>query len=92
MMSFLFSTARAAIDPIALGGGIFIGFLFHKQWTRMAWMLLLFVMPGIGAVMPASEGHGAFYEGVTQFIAVCLLVAISYWVFENLMTRRRVAK
>jgi hypothetical protein len=91
-MSFLFNIIYAAFDPIALVGGLGIGFLFHKQWAQMAWMLLLFVMPGIGSMLPAHEVHGVLYNGITQFVACCLLVAMSYWVLEYMASQRRVAK
>ncbi len=89
IVRFLGDVAAFGIDPIALGIGIFLGYLFHADWAKLAWALLLFVVPGMGSMWKVEGPHGAIYNAAAEFIAICAISALSYWFFEFLRTRRR---
>ena len=89
ILGFLGAVSRFALDPVALGAGLGIGYLFHADFAKLAWMLLLFVVPGIGSMGTPDSRHGAIYAAVAEFIAVCAITALTYWCLEFLRTRRR---
>jgi hypothetical protein len=92
MLSFLAAVVTAGIEPLSLAAGLFLGYLFHKEWKQLAWPLLLFVVPGIGGMDSSPHSHGALYLGVADFIAICLLTGGTFWAFEHFTTRRRAPK
>ena len=81
------AVAAQLLDPIALVAGIFLGYLFHADWAKLAWGLLLFVIPGMGSMQ--AQTHGFFYDTAAQFLAIAAITALSYFVFEHLRTRRK---
>ncbi len=89
IVKFLGDAAAFGLDPVALVMGIFLGYLFHADWAKLAWALLLFGIPGIGSMWRAEGPNGAIYNAAVEFIAICAITALSYWFFEFLRTRRR---
>jgi hypothetical protein len=87
IFGFLGAVAAQMLDPIALAAGIFLGYLFHADWAKLAWGLLLFVIPGMGSM--GTQTHGFFYDAAAQFLAISAITALSYRVFEHLRTRRK---
>ena len=78
-LGFLGAVAAQLLDPIALAAGIFLGYLFYVEWAKLAWGLLLFVIPGIGSL--EAQKHGFLYDTAAQFLAVCAIEALSYRFF-----------
>ncbi|MBA2590598.1 MAG: hypothetical protein H0U98_18455 [Alphaproteobacteria bacterium] len=87
IFGFLGAVAVQVLDPIALAAGIFLGYLFYADMAKLAWSLLLFVIPGIGSMQ--TQTHGFLYDTSAQFLAVCAITALSYHFFEHLRTRRK---
>ena len=56
ILGFLGAVAAQGLDPIALAAGIFLGYLFSADWVKLAWGLLLFVIPGIGSLQAPTHG------------------------------------
>jgi hypothetical protein len=88
-MSFLGDVAAYGMDPLALGAGLILGYLFHADFTKLAWLLLLSVIPGIGSMWAPDVRHGTFYYAVAEFLSICAITAVSYWIFELRMTRAK---
>jgi hypothetical protein len=89
ILRFLGDAAAYALDPAALATGIFLGYLFHADWVKLAWALLLFVVPGVGSMWKVDGPHGSLYYAAAEFFAICTIVTLSYRFFEFLRTRRR---
>jgi hypothetical protein len=89
ILGFLGAVAAQLLDPIALVAGIFLGYLFHADFAKLAWGLLLFIVPGIGSLQAPKGAHGVLYDAAAQFLAVCVLAGLSYWFFEYRRTRKR---
>ena len=87
IFGFLGVVAAQLLDPIALSAGIFLGYLFYADMAKLAWGLLLFVIPGMGSLQ--TQTHGFPYDTAAQFLAISALAAVSYHVFEHLRTRRK---
>jgi hypothetical protein len=92
MLEFVTCMATAAMAPISLAAGLFIGYLFHKEWNQLAWPLLLFIVPGIGSLDSTAHAHGAVYMAAAEFLAICVLTGGSFWIFEHFANRRQAPK
>jgi hypothetical protein len=92
MLEFCLTVLAAVIAPLSIGAGLFVGYLFFKDWKQLAWGLLLFVIPGIGGMDALAKAHGAFYAGAAQFIAISMLAFLSFQVLEYFANRRQASK
>jgi hypothetical protein len=92
MLEFLFTVLAAAIAPLSLAAGLFVGYLFFKDWKQLAWGLLLFVIPGIGGMDALAKAHGAFYAAAAQFIAISALAFLAFQILEYFANQRRATK
>jgi hypothetical protein len=92
VLSFLFCIVTAGAQPLSLAAGLFVGYLFFKDWKQLAWGLLLFVIPGIGGMDSSTHAHSAFYLAAAQFFAVCFLAFGSFQAFEYFISRRHASK
>jgi hypothetical protein len=92
MLDFIFTVLAAAITPLSIGAGLFVGYLFFKDWKQLAWGLLLFVIPGIGGMDALAKTHGVFYAGAAQFIAISTLAFLSFQMLEYFANRRQASK
>jgi hypothetical protein len=88
MVEFLRSLANVFLDPVVLGGGVFAGYLFYTGMNKLAWTLLLCVLPGLGSV-GSSNSHGLIYNSTTELIAAGIVSAASYRIMEYRVTRAR---
>ena len=91
MLSFLISTARLVIDPVFLIGGFLTGYLFHADMKRLAWGLLLFVLPALPATW-AVFNDGIFAGTLAKIAAASIVASVSYWGLETARTRPRRAQ
>ena len=88
MLGFFIGTARLVIDPVFLVGGIVAGYLFHADMKRLAWGLLLFLLPALPAAW-ATSSDGIFAGTLAKIAAASIVASVSYWCLETARTRPR---
>ena len=88
MLRFFASTAGLIFDPVILVTGILTGYLFHADMKKLAWGLLLFVLPALPTIWFVAP-QGTFVGGLAQLGAASIVAAVSYCAFEFGRTRAR---
>jgi hypothetical protein len=91
MLSFVAATAGLMIDPVILAGGILAGYLFHIEMRKLAFGLLLFVLPAVPTLWAVHPG-GMFLGGLAQLLAASAIAAAACWFLETLKMRPRRAR
>jgi xanthosine utilization system XapX-like protein len=88
MLGFIAATARLLLDPAILGAGLLVGYLFHVEMGKLAWGLLLFVLPAVPTVWVVSH-HGMLFNSTAQLIATALVAGASCWALQTMRMRPR---
>ena len=88
MLSFFANTAVLVLDPVIVVAGALTGYLFHADMKKLAWGLLLFVLPALPTVWPVAP-QGAFVGSLAKLAAASIVAAVSYRALEFAKTRAR---
>jgi hypothetical protein len=88
MLNFLAGIANLMADPVVLTGGIVVGYLFFAELTKLAWGLLLFILPSL-PTFTAAKDHGFLYDSVAQTLAASIIAALTYWALQKYRMRPR---
>lgn len=88
MLSFIGGIAGLMMDPVILAGGIVVGYLFFAEMAKMAWGLLLFILPSL-PTFTAADGHGFLFDSIAQMAAASIIAALTYWALQKYRMRPR---
>jgi hypothetical protein len=88
MLNFFAGTAGLMADPVILIGGVVVGYLFFAEMAKLAWGLLLFVLPSL-PTFTAPKNLGFLLDSVAQMAAASIIAALTYWALQKYRMRPR---
>lgn len=91
-MELLVGIAVSAIDPLVLGGGIFLGYLAHRRMWSAAGILAVFAVIGLVLLQANGPRPGEMRFAFYQIVATFLVGGISFGICKGIAADRRPAK
>jgi hypothetical protein len=88
MLNFIAGTAGLMADPVILIGGVVVGYLFFAELTKLAWGLLLFILPSL-PTFTAPRDLGFLLDSVAQMAAASVIAALTCWLLQKYQMRPR---
>lgn len=86
MLNLIGGIAQLMADPVILAGGIVVGYLFFAEMAKMAWSLLLVILPCLPTFTAAND-HGFLFDSVAQPAAAAIIAALTYWGLQKYRMR-----